>query len=182
MRLFVAVWIDEPLRAALAALPLPGATGRIRRTDPSQYHVTLRFLGEVPPDEADRLARTMAAHVGSVAPFPYRIVDVGTFDRSRGGVVVARIEPSEGWRSLHGAVERALSEHGFAPERRPFVPHVTLARVKGGRIARPRSPSPEATKPIGEGFVSEAALVKSELRPDGPVYRDLARFPLAGGG
>ena len=128
MRLFVALDLPPLARDRLSALAtgLPGA----RWVPPENYHVTLRFIGEVPPHEAEELDHALA---GIRAPrFTLELTGVGTFDRGgRSGTLYAGVERSPGLAHLQSKIETALQRAGLQAERRKFTPHVTLAKVEG---------------------------------------------------
>ena len=128
IRLFVALDLPSDLRTRLSFLAggLPGA----RWTPPENYHVTLRFIGEVPrylAEEADMALAALRAR-----GFALTIAGVGTFSKGGKGKATslwAGVERSPELDHLRGKVETALQRAGFEPERRRFAPHVTLART-----------------------------------------------------
>lgn len=126
MRLFVALDLRHSLRERLAWMAggLPGA----RWLPPENYHVTLRFIGEVPGWQAADVDTALAA---IRAPgFALTLAGIGTQDR--GGRVVsvhARVERCAALDHLHSKIETALTRSGLDRERRRFAPHVTLARL-----------------------------------------------------
>lgn len=125
MRLFVAVWPPEDVLEALRQLPRPPLVGA-RWTREDQWHVTLRFLGEVAePEEAEQaLARVDAMDIPVVADAGPAVACL-----SRRVLCV----PVAGLDGLASAVTRTTARVGKRPERRPFAGHVTLARgPKGG--------------------------------------------------
>jgi len=127
MRLFVGLdlpWETRERLAGLAGSGIPGA----RWVPIENYHLTLRFIGEVPPYRAEELDEALAALRGK--RFALELNGVGTF--AKGGrdtslwVGVARNPQLE---HLAGKVETALQRAGLEPDRRRFAPHVTLARL-----------------------------------------------------
>ncbi|WP_135469551.1 RNA 2',3'-cyclic phosphodiesterase [Crenalkalicoccus roseus] len=126
LRLFVALPLPAEVRGRLAALSggIPGA----KWVPPENYHLTLRFIGEVEPwraQEVDDALATIRAR-----PFALSLRGLGTFER--GGKISALwvgAERTEGLAFLQGKVETALQRAGLEPERRRFAPHVTLART-----------------------------------------------------
>ena len=135
MRLFVALDLSASLRERLSwmARGLPGA----RWVPPENYHVTLRFIGEVPGYQAGEIDEALA---GVRAPgFALRLAGVGVFHKgSKASALWAGVERGPALDHLQAKVETALQRIGLEPERRRFAPHVTLARVDGsveGKVA-----------------------------------------------
>ena len=128
-RLFTGLEIPADIGQSLASLRggLPGA----RWIDPENYHLTLRFIGDV--DGAT--ARDFTAALGGIvaAPFELKLNGLGSFGGGRPRAIFAGIAPSEGLEALRRANERAAREAGLPPEGRNFKPHVTLARLRGAR-------------------------------------------------
>ena len=167
-RLFFALWPDERTRAGLAASvgEVRGADGRA--SAPEDLHITLAFLGAVSPERLDCVV--CAAERVRGEPFTLEVDRVGFWPRPR----ILWCGPTEHPPALLGLVaslQWGLKDCGFAPERRPFQAHVTLARNarKTGRVALQR--------PV-RWPVSEFVLAGS--RPDDapPRYRIIGRWPL----
>jgi len=126
IRLFVALALPAELRAQLAMLSggIPGA----KWVPPENYHLTLRFIGEVESWRAQEVDHALAAI--RARPFELLLRGVGTFEK--GGRISALwvgVEKTESLAFLQGKVETALQRIGLEPERRRFAPHVTLART-----------------------------------------------------
>ena len=176
-RLFVALRPPAPIRAAL--LDMMGGVENARWQDEAQLHLTLRYIGEVPP----ALANDVAEELGRVAvqPFPLTMRGVGHFERK--GVphsLWAGIAPSEPLKVLQGRVERACRRAGCAPESRKFAPHITLARLN--RSAGPVGGWLQAYGGhAGEPWLADhMILYESHLSPHGSDYQPVVRFPLRG--
>lgn len=126
IRLFVALALPAELKAQLALLAggIPGA----KWVPPENYHLTLRFIGEV---ESWRAQEVDDALAGISAPgFELSLRGLGTFEKGgRIGALWVGAEKSEALAFLQAKVETALQRAGFEPERRRFAPHVTLART-----------------------------------------------------
>ncbi len=105
---------------------LPGA----RWTDPANYHLTLRFIGDIDGHTADEID-TELAELRLRAPIPviFEAFDVFGGDRPHALHVRAKLTPE--LADLQAEIERRLRRAGLAPEKRKFVPHVTLARLRG---------------------------------------------------
>ena len=173
LRLFVG--IDLPpelkLRVSLLASGLPSA----RWVDAGNYHVTIRFIGEV--DEG------MAGDIDTAllrirAPrFAITLAGLGTFgDRQ----LYVAVERNEALTFLRDKVESAMVRLGLEPEGRRFTPHVTLARLKGadGKLeAYLLEHGLFRAKPFD---VRHFSLVASYATKSGSIYEDAAEYPLAG--
>jgi RNA 2',3'-cyclic 3'-phosphodiesterase len=174
--MFVALDLPEPQRSALAAWrdELVGGRGDLRPVAPEALHVTLVFLGWQDAEAAEDIAS--AAFVSAAAPV-LRATGVRPLP-PRDPRLFALDLSDEGGRAgaLQAAVAAAL-RRWYEPERRPFWPHVTLARVKRGRRRAP--PLPDSPQPPAEPFTArELTLYRSTLRPQGALYEPLARMEL----
>lgn len=126
MRLFVALDLPAALRQRLALLAggLPGA----RWIRPENYHLTLRFIGETPGYRAEEADLALAAL--RVPGFSLSFAGVGTFEKAGKPVSLwVGVERNPALEHLQGKIETALQRAGFVPERRRFIPHVSLARL-----------------------------------------------------
>ena len=126
-RLFAALPI--PAEVALALAAARGGVFGARWIEPSDYHVTLRFVGDVDV----HAAREVADGLASVRQPPIAVDFDGLswFGGDKPRAIVARIRPSPPLVELQGRLERRLRRVGLPPETRNFAPHVTLARLRG---------------------------------------------------
>lgn len=128
MRLFVALELPSSLRTRLSWMS--GGLHGARWVPPENYHVTLRFIGEVPNWRAEEIDDALA---GLRAPgFGLQLSGVGTYQK--GGKVLSLwigVDRNPALDHLQTKIETALQRAGLEPERRRFSPHVTLARVEG---------------------------------------------------
>ncbi len=133
MRLFVALDLPHSLRERLSWMAggLPGA----RWLAPENYHVTLRFIGELPGYRAEEVDLALA---GLRAPgFTLALKGVGTFEKAgRVNSLWVGVERTPPLEHLQSKIETALQRAGLEPERRRFTPHVTLARMDGVPAAK----------------------------------------------
>jgi 2'-5' RNA ligase len=128
-RLFSAIEIPRPIAERLNLLRA-GLTGA-RWIDPENYHLTLRFIGDV--DGATAREFTLALSAIQGAAFQLRFNGLGSFGGRKPRAIFARVAPSEALESLQRANERAAREARLPPEGRNFKPHITLARLRGAR-------------------------------------------------
>jgi RNA 2',3'-cyclic 3'-phosphodiesterase len=179
VRLFVAVWPDEPTRTRLQALQLElGRSKGLRFVGPARWHVTLRFLGEVPDDDIPLLADALLAAATVAGPTAAVECRLGPGTGWFTGVRVLQL-PAAGLDNLAAAVRRATTPIVPAPPSDPpFNGHLTLARAKGRRLSV-AALGEMANIPFEAAFPVDAIdLVSSEPSPDGHVYTTVARAPL----
>lgn len=191
LRLFIAVELPADVRAALARLQERlKALDRdriVRWTSIEGVHLTLKFLGETPADRLDALEAGLRGAAARSGAFALRMEGVGCFPNTRRPRVV--------WAGVRGdlatlsalqeRVERAIAPLGFPRENRAFSPHLTLGRARQGA-------PPAALAALGahmervasapergpEWRVAAVSLMRSDLRPSGAVYTQLAAVAL----
>jgi 2'-5' RNA ligase len=126
-RLFTGLEIPKAVGESLSLMRggLPGA----RWIDPENYHVTLRFIGDVDDD----IAQEIAWLLGKVRrkDFELRLDGLQPFGGRKPRAVIAAIAPSQSVMELQAEHERLLRRVGLDPEARKYTPHVTLARLRG---------------------------------------------------
>jgi 2'-5' RNA ligase len=180
--MFVALDLPEPARGDLAAWRDTLIEGRrdVRPVRAEALHVTLAFLGWQDEADAERIAQAaFGAAAGLRAPV-LRPGDVRAVP-PRGPRLFALDLEDAGGRcvELQAAVSRALAaERVYRPEKRPFWPHVTLARVKPSRPPRHAEPLPALAPPGRPLEATELTLFRSTLRREGALYEPLARARL----
>lgn len=133
-RLFTA--IEIPKQVALSLMMLRGGLPGARWIDPENYHITLRFIGDVDRMTAAEIANALVRK--HRAPFQLRLVGIDAFGGRKPHSVHAVVEKSPALAELHASHERIMRRVGLKPETRKFSPHVTLARlrnVKGAGVA-----------------------------------------------
>jgi 2'-5' RNA ligase len=183
MRLFLAIDIPD-VRSSLSGLQsvLRSSWPGWRWVRPEGIHLTVRFLGEVETglDAASREAWRAAA--GAVRPFDIRLGRLGRFPKGGAARVlwVGIEEVGGGGRlpALAESVEQAAREAGFEPEKRPFRPHLTLARARRGE--RPRWAEGVEFERGKAVRVDHMILFSSQLHPAGARYTAIDRFNLEG--
>lgn len=176
-RLFVAIDLPDPIQQSLAMLQagVPGT----RWVASTNFHLTLRFIGDVPEpaigDIADLLSRLAAP------AFSFNLDGVGSFGSGRSkSVLWVGVQRSEPLRFLRDKVDRAVSAAGFGPDTRKFSPHVTLAYAK--QAPKPRIAGWLALHALFRSppiDVSRFTLMDSQLGSEGAIYTPLANFDLS---
>ncbi|HEX9241280.1 MAG TPA: RNA 2',3'-cyclic phosphodiesterase [Anaeromyxobacter sp.] len=189
-RLFVALELPDPVRRRLAALAdeLRRTAGRageeVRWVPPANVHLTLQFLGAVPEERVPAVEGALRDAAREARPLSLAVRGVGGFPNAR--------RPRVLWAGLEGdlaplaalvaALGARLAKLGYAPEERPFSPHLTLGRAREGRGAPGLAgalagAAQEAPAPWR---ATEVVLFESHLSPRGPRYEAIARMAFAG--
>lgn len=176
-RAFVAIPLPESLRAGLAAVQEHVPAGRA--VDEETLHLTLLFLGE----QDDAALEEVHDALGAVraAGFELRLSGLGTFGGGRPRTLWIGAEPAPGLSSLQKAVAGAARKAGLDLRARRFVPHVTLARFREGYVeneAFGRFVAAHAGVSFPAFPVMSFGLYASILTRSGPVYEELAAYPL----
>lgn len=129
-RLFTA--IEIPRDAALSLSFLRGGLPSARWIDVENYHLTLRFIGDV----EGRLADELVAAFDRIerAPFSLTLEGVGAFGSKKPHSIYARVQPSLPLEALQGDIDRTCRRLGLAADARKFLPHVTLARLRQPKV------------------------------------------------
>jgi 2'-5' RNA ligase len=130
-RLFTGLEIPAEIGQTLSNLRggLPGA----RWIDPENYHVTLRFIGDIDGVAANEIA-SMLFRINR-KPFDVTLQGLSSFGGRKPRAVVASVVPSRPLIELQAELERLMQRIGLDPEGRKFTPHVTLARLRGSHAA-----------------------------------------------
>ncbi|MBB6282686.1 RNA 2',3'-cyclic phosphodiesterase [Geobacillus subterraneus] len=144
------------------------------------YHITLAFLGDVPPEKMDPLCEAMAAASARCAPFSLRLAGLGTFgERTAPRIFWQGVEAEKALDALRRDVYEACRTLGFSLDRRPFVPHITIARKWQG--AEPFGPETLDSLPAAAAVFSVPEIVLYRTNMDQtPKYEVIASFPLLG--
>ena len=155
---------------------------RARWVRPENIHLTLKFLGDINPDDLDTVGAAMTDAAIEFSPVTLAVGGVGVFPGiKRPRVIWAGLGGDI--RSLFGLQNRLaekLSDAGFPKDKRSFKAHLTL-----GRIKKPPSPAAirqmiaeHATLSSDEFTCSQVILFKSDLKPSGAVYSKLKQTNL----
>jgi 2'-5' RNA ligase len=172
LRLFVGIEIPPELKLKLSLLcaGVPSA----RWVDAGNFHVTLRFIGEVDEGAAADIDEALAQ---IRAPrFSVALAGVGHFGTRQ---LWAGVERNPALTHLHEKVESAIVRLGFEPEGRRYAPHVTLARLRGPPDPHIQSFLAEHALFRAEPFaVDRFSLIASYLTKSGSIYEDQADYEL----
>lgn len=145
-------------------------------------HLTLKFCGQVPVGQVERLSEGLRSELQSCAPFVLGLEGTGVFPpKGAPRVLWGGVTGDEAALcDLFERVERVSVSCGIAREKRSFSPHLTLARIRAATDF-PRSwlhAGPPGSSAWGTWTVREVTLMESDLRPEGPLYSPIEKFSL----
>jgi 2'-5' RNA ligase len=210
-RVFVAIELPASLRARIIKhidrlrSAMPNARASWGRED--NLHLTLKFLGDIPVTNVERLSAAASLAAGRVEPFEIvveacgafppsgqpKVLWIGILSESPAGrgprSISAGVEDAGGpdpppsllpLRALHSVLEDECANAGFARESRAFHPHLTIARMRQAQGSRELA---QLHKEIGFNReivgVSEISVIRSELRSEGSKYTTISRHALS---
>ena len=181
LRLFVAARLPDAAQSEAAALlaqlqsqdkpSLPGW----RWVRPTGLHLTLRFLGETPPDRASAAAEALGRAAGAAAPFRLALDGVSVFGGRRPRVLwVGLAGDLDVLRETTARLNEELAREGWDAPAHPLRPHITLARARRSATAAQAA----AARTLAEGIevngaafeIAALELIESTLTPDGARY------------
>ena len=187
VRLFIAINLPDSERQAIhhATAPLRDVARGVTWVAPQCIHLTMKFLGEQPPDAVASVRDALAPVAGRFQPLRLELGGVGAFPHLRAPRIFwMGIAGDPKLELLHHDLEIACEALGHDVEARAFRPHVTLGRVKRdvsaeqvGKLAR------LATNVRYRAMVDARSIdiMQSELSSNGPRYTVLAAIPLGHG-
>ena len=189
IRSFIAIELPEEVKRELSQLSRELGKAKypfVKWVDTGNIHLTLKFLGNIPPAQVAKITGAMKGAVRGKSPFQLEISRLGAFP----GVNQPRVI----WVGVGGETDRLLELQqdidsrlvplGFVPEKQPFVPHLTIARVRENastddRKALGRLLASTGFDSQGRIAVDSVKLMRSQLTPEGPIYSLLSAVALA---
>lgn len=183
IRSFIAIELPQNVKHGLARLisELEGTKHPyVKWVNPEGVHLTLKFLGNIPFKQVDEISKAIQEAAQEIPPFHLEVSGLGAFPNPK--------QPRVLWVGIKGEIDNLLSLQqnidstlaslGFAAEKRPFTPHLTLARLREGASPAERksfassvmSTSFESSYPLD---VETISLIKSQLTPEGAIYTRL---------
>lgn len=200
IRTFLAVEPDEDLRAQIGRVQQDLKSRlscesskeiRITWVQPASIHLTITFLGDTDKSRIEPIRCLIEQAMTGYQAFRIPIERVGVFPRLQQPRVIW-VGASESWErgadgvrlvTVHRAIEDCCRSLGFVSEGKPLSPHLTLARIKAGerQVGLALAQSGVLDRPIAGGSlaINAITLMKSHLRPTGPVYTKLWETRLA---
>ena len=184
IRSFIAIELSKEAKKGLAGLKKELEKDEhkfVKWVDPGGIHLTLKFLGNIPSMRVTEISEAMKKAAQGISPFLLEISGLGAFPSLKQARVlwVGVSGELDKLSRLQQNIDSALAALGFAKEERPFVPHLTLARIREGASAPERtsfgelvgSTAFEDKYPIE---VEAVRLMRSQLTPAGALYTCLS--------
>ena len=171
-------YLDGVIRQVAQVLPY------LRYVDPYGIHLTLAFLGELTDEQVQDAIMATQEAARQASPFSYRLSRLGIFGSPKQPRVIwmGIDEPTHALTSLHSILNQHLEQRGFVIDKRPFSPHLTLARVKSPLTLTEQQELQQllsGTLPAWQVSASYTAhhleVIKSELSRAGAHYTVLQR-------
>lgn len=188
IRVFLAIDLPAPLQSALADLigqlrhrNFPG----IRLIKPDNLHITMKFMGNVSVNKIPDIAKAVSEIIGLTTPFDLETGPIVIFPNERFPRVISvgftgNLNPVT---QMHQLVETTMASLGIVKERRPFTPHLTIARMSNDASLDVRTSAISLVDKYwaGSGLdfqVNSVSLIKSNLSSIGASYETIANFEL----
>jgi 2'-5' RNA ligase len=188
IRSFIAIELPEAVKLNLSQLEAQLKSGRqtsVKWVAPESIHLTLKFLGNIVVESTKDIAQAMAEAAQGIPPFRLEVKDLGVFPN------LQRVQVA--WVGVHGEIDKLsqlqqrldsnLLRLGFAPEGRPFTPHLTIARLRDNASPAERQAFGQliaSTRFEAGAFTVDAiSLMKSQLTREGPIYSRISQVALS---
>ena len=184
IRCFIAIEIPEPIQNQLARIQgaLQKQIQKASWVKRGNIHLTLKFLGDIDPDDLKSIGEAIEAGTSRHRSFPLRIGGVGAFPNlARPRVIWAGVKVgAERVSALARDINVALSHCGFSLDTKKFNPHLTIARLKERIDLRPYTNQYRQYDRIdgAEMTVDTISLIQSQLHPKGAIYSTLQFYSL----
>lgn len=180
IRAFIAIALPVDIQTVLKIVQVQlqkSGQNTVKWVDPANIHLTLKFLGNIAAYQIEPVTAALQTAAKTTGPLHLGVQDTGAFpDLNRVQVIWAGLNGDlEKLTNLQKALDDNLKKLGFAPETRPFSPHLTIGRVRDTATAFEKQTLGKALSAVriesGWGFsVETLKLMQSRLFPSGPVY------------
>ncbi|MEC9485331.1 MAG: RNA 2',3'-cyclic phosphodiesterase [Candidatus Izemoplasma sp.] len=136
MRIFFAITFDEHIKNQIKNRfdHIKKDIEQANITTPSNYHITLKYIGESNQGEIDKMSEVIQASLKTVNSFDLKLTHFDTFRQRTKNIIYLGVHYNKALYQLYQTLEENLNRLGYQKETRPFTPHVTLA--KKARIKR----------------------------------------------
>jgi RNA 2',3'-cyclic 3'-phosphodiesterase len=174
-RLFTGIELPPGVAGQLALLR--GGIVGARWLEPGDYHITLRFVGDIDARVARDIDETLADIRRPSAPV--RFEGLSWFGGDKPRAIIAKVKPEPALMDLQAEQERLLRRIGIEPETRKYTPHVTLARLRGARQMAIAGYLAERGALVADAFIAQRFVLYSAREGSGGgPYVVEAAYPL----
>jgi 2'-5' RNA ligase len=182
MRAFIAIELPKEIRDSLARLQdkLKSTGADVKWVEPSNIHLTLKFLGEIDDKQLDKINSVLEYAAKETSSFRASISSIGAFPRiSSPRVIWAGVDTGDKeTKEIAKILEEKIEKLGIPKEDRAFSSHITIGRRRSGlnidKLTQALKDMENEPALINLGFnVTKISLFKSTLTPKGPVYEVL---------
>jgi 2'-5' RNA ligase len=181
-RTFIALEIKENIKELLVSVQqkIGSKTGGIKWVKPNNLHLTLKFLGPTREDKIEDISDILINTADNLNSFNMSVSGLGAFPSSNNSKVIwAGLKADDVLYKLQKDIDISLDFLGFAKEKRPFSPHLTIGRVRDSRAKKKLRDAFEQVRTEPGSFEAEnITFYKSDLMPEGPVYTVLKSVKL----
>ena len=184
VRTFIAVELSQEIKENLKGIQeeLKKANADMKWARPDNIHLTLKFLGSTPAQQIPEIAGELKSGLAGFGSFSIEIAKLGSFpEKGKPRIIWAGVNAgSEDVIRLQGKIENSLKRFNFAQEDREYAPHQTIGRAKGFKNME-RLQELMKTKnavQLGNMIVENVYVIRSDLKPEGPVYTVLENILL----
>ena len=184
VRTFIAIKLTPEIISNISRVQeeLKRSGAQVKWVKPENIHLTLKFLGYITKEELEKVKLATREALKPFAPFEMGVASLGAFPKIKyPRVIWVGIDRGrEELKRMASQLEERLMIIGFAKEKRTFSPHLTLGRVKSlkGRERLTEILTGNRVTNLGNMGVTKISLIKSELKPQGPVYTSLEEINL----
>ena len=182
IRSFIAVELDPSIGELIENIQteLKKSNADVKWVNPKQTHLTLKFLGDVPSERIEKIKKILKEVCAKTAVITTEITELGAFPK----IDFARViwlglkDEEKKLEALAAAIEHALVSLKFPKEKRNFMPHITIGRVRSNKNLRDlgrqlKNYSLPSSLPQ---TINEIVLFKSTLSSSGPIYEVIEKF------
>ena len=187
LRSFLAVELPELILNRIGEIQrdLKSSRADVRWVSPENIHLTLKFFGTIEESIIESIIKLTEGPVRGTPLFFLKIQGMGAFPNLKNPRVIwmGFQEGKEIIVAIQKQLEREFEKIGVQPEDRPFHPHLTLGRMRSnrGKDELVRGMERYREEEFGNFQVEKVVLIKSDLKPTGPIYTALREIRLGEG-
>ena len=177
-RLFIGTFIEpKPLKSKYSKIKkelggiLPG-----RWIKPENFHITFKFLGNVPEEEIPEIQTSLKEYLDKLQNAQFELKGLGVFPNMENPkVLYIKVIDTDGiLEKMQKFTEQKMEQLGFQKENRPFIPHITLKRIKYADVDKLKQKLEKYKETnFGKQDTVELNLIESITNPKGAVYKKL---------